>query len=55
LRKVPEANDKHGCVHHSLMDLLAIPKDYRRTYVKAGGWLYKKPCKDCIKKGDGGP
>jgi hypothetical protein len=41
VRKVPEASDEHGCVYHGLMDLLALPKDYLKTYVKVGGWLYK--------------
>jgi hypothetical protein len=36
-RKVPEARDKHGCVHHGLMDLLALPKGYLKTYMKVGG------------------
>jgi hypothetical protein len=54
-RKVPEARDKHGCVHHGLMDLLALPKGYLKTYMKVGGWLYKKPCKDCEKKERGSP
>jgi hypothetical protein len=35
------------------MDLLALPKGYLKTYVKVGGWLYKKPCKDCAKKESG--
>jgi hypothetical protein len=37
------------------MDLLALPKGYLKTYVKVGGWLYKKPCKDCAKKESGSP
>ena len=52
-RKVPEANDSQGCVHHGLLELLALPKVYLGAYVKEGGWLYKKPCKDCEKKENG--
>jgi hypothetical protein len=51
LRKVPEASDKHGCVHHGLLDLIALPKRYLEAYVKVDGWLYQKPCKDCVNKG----
>jgi hypothetical protein len=54
-RKVPEAKDKHGCIHHGLMDLLALPKGYLKTYVKVGGWLHNKPCKDCATKVGGSP
>jgi hypothetical protein len=27
-----------------------LPKAYLEAYVKVGGWLYKKPCKDCAEK-----
>jgi hypothetical protein len=52
-RKVPEASDNHGCVHHGLLDLLALPKDYLRGYVREGEWLHGKPCKDCALKNSG--
>jgi hypothetical protein len=53
-RKAPEPGDKHGCNHHSLLELLPLPKAYLEAYVKVGGWLYKKPCKDCAEReGDG--
>ena len=52
-RKVPEASDKNGCVHQGLLELLALPKAYLEVYVRVGGWLHKKPCKDCaVKEGD---
>jgi hypothetical protein len=49
-RKAPEAGDQHGCNHHGLLELLPLPKAYLEAYVKEGGWLYKKPCKDCAGK-----
>ena len=53
-RKAPEAGDKHGCNHNGLLELLPLPKAYLEAYVKVGGWLYKKPCKDCAEReGDG--
>jgi hypothetical protein len=52
-RRVPEAEDEHGCKHSGLLGLIALPKNYLRTYVKEGGWLYKKPCKDCAAKESG--
>jgi hypothetical protein len=50
-RKVPEAGDKHGCSHHGLLELLPLPKAYLELYVRVGGWLHGKPCKDCAEKG----
>jgi hypothetical protein len=49
-RKAPEAGDQHGCNHHGLLELLPLPKASLEAYVKVGGWLYKKPCKDCAGK-----
>jgi len=53
-RKVPEATDKHGCSHYGVRDLKALPKDYLESYVKVGGWLHKKPCKDCATREENG-
>jgi hypothetical protein len=52
---VPEAGDSHGCIHHGLLELLALPKVYLTAYVKEGDWLYNKPCKDCETKDEGSP
>jgi hypothetical protein len=49
-RKIPKATDEHGCAHTGLLGLIALPKKYLKAYVKAGGWLYKKPCRDCAEK-----
>ena len=54
-RKVPEASDGHGCKHHGLLELLALPKGYLKVYVREGEWLHKKPCKDCAQKESGCP
>ena len=32
-RKVPETSDGHGCKHHGLLELLALPKGYLKVYV----------------------
>jgi hypothetical protein len=53
-RKVPEATDTHGCSHYGVRDLKALPKDYLESYVKVGGWLHKKPCKDCATREENG-
>jgi hypothetical protein len=52
-RRVPKAEDEHGCKHSGLLGLMALPKIYLRAFVKEGGWLYKKPCKDCAAKETG--
>ena len=54
-RKVPEASDGHGCKHHGLLELLALPKGYLKVYVREGEWLHNKPCKDCAQKESGCP
>jgi hypothetical protein len=47
VRKIPEPGDKHGCKHHGLLELIALPKTYLKAYMADGGWLHNKPCKDC--------
>jgi hypothetical protein len=29
---------------------MALPKNYLQTFVKEGGWLYKRPYTDCAAK-----
>jgi hypothetical protein len=53
-RKVPVPSDTHGCDHYGLLALLPLERTYLRSFVKEGGWLYKKPCYDCAKNEAGG-
>jgi hypothetical protein len=42
-----------GFYHHtnkSTMFHQTLLNAYLEAYVKVGGWLYKKPCKDCAEK-----
>ena len=53
-RSVPKATDTHGCKHKGLMELKVLPSNYLMGYMKEGGWLHKKPCKDCVRVGECG-
>jgi hypothetical protein len=49
-RKIPTPCDDNGCIHMGCGELMPLPKVYLKAYVKVGGWLYQKPCRDCKQK-----
>ena len=50
IRKIPEAEDGHGCLHCGIMNLKTLSKDDLKFYTKKGAWLENKPCVDCESK-----
>ena len=43
-------SDQYGCRHNDICEMLKMTKQYFVKYIKAGGWLEDKSCKECKKE-----
>ena len=46
-RKIPTACDNLGCPHTGLRDMKSLDRAWCAAYLKVGGWLENRACKDC--------